>query len=268
MNRFLSPHEIQSLIHSDAVILDARPVPLFLESHIPGARLVDFVSPKFLIRSASDLEQFQVSLEQIFSAVGLSSAAQVVVYDSGPENRAARTAWALEYAGCEVGILQGGFPAWLAAGLPISSEVETILPSDFKVRARPELLATADEIKASLQKGNLESGEILVLDARDTLEFRGEKIPAGASRGGHIPGAKHFEWLHVMTSTGFKSAAELDAALETIPKDREIAVHCQSGARSAAVFQVLKDRGYRVKNYLGSMNEWLSSEDLPVETGS
>ena len=87
------------------------------------------------------------------------------------------------------------------------------------------------------------------------------------SRGGHIPGAKHFEWLHVMTATGFKTGTELDAALEAIPKDREIAVHCQSGARSAAVFQVLKDRGYRVKNYLGSMNEWLSSEDLPVETG-
>jgi thiosulfate/3-mercaptopyruvate sulfurtransferase len=258
MNRFLEPQEIPS----NAVILDTRPTALFLESHIPGARLVDFVSPKYLIRSANDLEQFHASLEQIFSAAGVPSSARVVVYDSGPENRAARTAWALEYAGCEVSILQDGFPAWLAAGLPVSSEVETVTPSDFKVHARPELLATADEIKAKL-----ESGELLVLDARDTLEFRGEKIPAGANRGGHILGAKHFEWLHIMTSTGFKSGAELDAALETIPKDREIAVHCQSGARSAAVFQVLKDRGYRVKNYLGSMNEWLSSEDLPVAPG-
>jgi thiosulfate/3-mercaptopyruvate sulfurtransferase len=258
MNRFLNPNEIPD----NAIILDARPAALFLESHIPGARLVDFVSPKFLIRSASDLEQFHASLEQNFSAAGLASSDRVVVYDSGPDNRAARTAWALEYAGCEVSLLQGGFPAWLAAGLAVSSEAPIIAPSDFKVRAKSELLATADEIKAKL-----ESGEILVLDARDTLEFRGEKIPAGANRGGHIPGAKHFEWLHVMTSTGFKTDSELDAALESIPKDREIAVHCQSGARSAAVFQVLKDRGYRVKNYLGSMNEWLSSEDLPVQTG-
>jgi thiosulfate/3-mercaptopyruvate sulfurtransferase len=258
MNRFLSPHEIPS----DAIILDARPAALFLESHIPGARLVDFVSPKYLIRSTSDLEDFHASLEQIFSAAGVVSSARVVVYDSGPENRAARTAWALEYAGCEVSLLQGGFPAWLAAGLPVSSEAESVAPSDFKVDAKPELLATADEIKAKL-----ETGDLLVLDARDTLEFRGEKIPAGANRGGHIPGAKHFEWLHVMTATGFKSGTELDTALESIPKDREIAVHCQSGARSAAVYQVLKNRGYRVKNYLGSMNEWLSSEDLPVETG-
>jgi thiosulfate/3-mercaptopyruvate sulfurtransferase len=258
MNRFLEPHEIPS----DAVILDARPAALFLESHIPGARLVDFVSPKYLIRSASDLEQFHASLVSIFAAAGVVSSARVVVYDSGPENRAARTAWALEYAGCKVSILHDGFPAWFAAGMPISSEVESFSPSHFKVHARPELLATADEIKAKL-----EAGELLVLDARDSLEFRGEKIPAGANRGGHIPGAKHFEWLHVMTPTGFKSGAELDAALETIPKNREIAVHCQSGARSAAVFQVLKDRGYRVKNYLGSMNEWLSSEDLPIEIG-
>jgi thiosulfate/3-mercaptopyruvate sulfurtransferase len=259
MNRFLESHEMPS----DAVILDARPAALFLESHIPGARLVDFVSPKYLIRSTSDLEQFHASIVSIFSAAGVPSSARVVVYDSGPENRAARTAWALEYAGCEVGMLQGGFPAWLAAGLPVSSEVVNVTPSNFKVHAKPELLATADEIKAKL-----ETGEILVLDARDSLEFRGEKIPVGANRGGHIPGAKHFEWLHIMNATGFKSGTELDAVLETIPKDREIAVHCQSGARSAAVFQVLKDRGYRVKNYLGSMNEWLSSEDLPVETGN
>jgi thiosulfate/3-mercaptopyruvate sulfurtransferase len=262
MNRFLEPHEMQYLMNSDAIILDARPAALFLESHIPGARLVDFVSPKFLIRSAIDLEGFHAGLVSIFSAAGLASPARVVVYDSGPENRAARTAWALEYAGCEVGILQGGFPAWLTAGLPVSSEAASVAPSHFKVNAKPELLATADEIKAKL-----ESGEILVLDARDSLEFRGEKIPAGANHGGHIPGAKHFEWLQVMTSTGFKTGTELDAALKTIPKDREIVVHCQSGARSAAVFQVLKERGYRVKNYLGSMNEWLSSEDLPVESG-
>jgi thiosulfate/3-mercaptopyruvate sulfurtransferase len=144
MKRFLSPQEVPS----DAVILDARPAALFLESHIPGARLVDFVSPKFLIRSASDLEQFHVGLEQVFSAAGVLSAARVVVYDSGPENRAARTAWALEYAGCEVGILQGGFPAWMAAGLPISNEAARFTPSEFKVQARPELLATADEIPA------------------------------------------------------------------------------------------------------------------------
>jgi thiosulfate/3-mercaptopyruvate sulfurtransferase len=263
MNRFLNPNEIPDGV----VILDARPAALFLESHIAGARLVDFVSPKYLIRSAIDLEGFHAGLEQIFSAAGVVSSARVVVYDSGPDYRAARTAWALEYAGCQVSLLQGGFPAWLAAGLPVSSRVESVAPSDFKVHAKPELLATADEIAVKLKTGKLESGQMLVLDARDTLEFRGEKIPAGANRGGHIPGAKHFEWLQVMTPTGFKTDSELDAALETIPKDREIVVHCQSGARSAAVFQVLKDRGYRVKNYLGSMNEWLSSEDLPVETG-
>ena len=124
MNRFLFPHEIPG----DAVILDARPGALFLESHLPGARLVDFVSPKYLIRSASDLEQFHAGLEQVFSAVGLNPGARVVVYDSGPDNRAARTAWALEYAGCEVGLLQGGFSAWVA-GTKTTSFVNDASPS-------------------------------------------------------------------------------------------------------------------------------------------
>jgi thiosulfate/3-mercaptopyruvate sulfurtransferase len=256
MKRFLQPNEIPN----DAVILDARPAPHYAEAHIPNARDIDFVTPKYIIRNPHDLEQFHASLEQIFSNAGINTGAQVVVYDSGPENRAARTAWALEYAGCEVGILQGGFPAWVAAGMPSSNQTGHITPSQFKVQAKAELLATANEIKNKLEAG------LLVLDARDALEFRGEKIPAGAARGGHIPGATHFEWLRIMTSTGFKTGPELDAALEALPKNREVVVHCQSGARSATVYHVLKDRGYSVKNYLGSMNEWLSSE-FPVETG-
>ena len=45
-------------------------------------------------------------------------------------------------------------------------------------------------------------------------------------------------------------------------------VHCQSGARSSVVYHALKSVGVeRVRNYLGSMNEWVSDDALPLEQG-
>ncbi len=254
MKRFLSVSEIPS----DAVILDARPEAQFSNAHIPNARHAEFVVPKFVIRDQTGLEHFHNTLQVWVQSIELQAGAKVMVYDSGIDSRAARTAWALEYAGCEVSILNGGFQAWEDSGQATSSEMPQVETSDFKLEPHPELLATADEV---LNR----SSNTVVFDARDAEEFAGIKISAGATRGGHIPGAQHFEWTRVMNAQGFQSDAELERAFSDFPKESEIIVHCQSGARSAALFHALKSQGFKVKNYLGSMNEWLNQADLPVE---
>jgi thiosulfate/3-mercaptopyruvate sulfurtransferase len=254
MTRFLSASQIPS----DAVMLDARIEARFSSSHLPGACHGEFVVPKFIIRDQTGLEHFQDVLQAWVRSIGLNNGERVVVYDSGVDSRAARTAWALEYAGFEVSILNGGFGAWEAAGLPTSSEQPQVESSDFKLEPRQELLATVDEV---LNR----SGNTILLDARDSQEFAGVKIPAGATRGGHIPGAKHFEWTRVMNAHGFQTDTELEQTFAEIPKDAEVIVHCQSGARSAVLFHALKSQGFNVKNYLGSMNEWLGQADLPFE---
>lgn len=254
MNRFLSAFEIPG----DATVLDARTEAQFSSAHLPNARHAEFVVPKFVIRDRSELEFFESSLQAWVQSIGVSNGARVVVYDSGMDSRAARTAWALEYAGFGVGILNGGFQAWEAAGLPVSSEMPQVEASNFILKPHPEFLATADEV---LNR----SGNSVVLDARDAMEFEGVKIPAGATRGGHIPGAQHFEWTRVMNTNGFQSESELEQTFSDFPKDNQIFVHCQSGARSAVLYHALKSQGFKVKNYLGSMNEWLNQTDLPVE---
>lgn len=258
VKRFLEPNEIPQ----NAIVLDARTTPLYLAGHVPGARPIDFVSQKFIIRDAAGLAAFQATLEGVIQQTGLDASRPVVVYDNGPETRAARAAWALEYAGLEVRLLRDGFPAYRAAGLPLEQGMASWTPSDYLLQPRPELLATADDVR-----DRLERNEIIVLDTRNDAEYQGATIPPGAPRGGHIPGAKHFDWVRVMTPLGYKPDAELDAAIQSIPKDAMIVTHCQSGARSAALYHVLKDRGYQVSNYVGSMNEWLSSTDLPVVFG-
>ncbi len=249
MNRFLEPTEIPK----DAIVLDARPAPLYTAGHIPGARPIDFVSQKFIIRDAAGLETLQKTVEQVARDAGLEAGRPVVVYDNGPETRAARAAWALEYAGFEVALLRGGFPAYQRSGLPIETQTPSWTPSSFVIKPRPELLATADEVRDRLQ-----AGDALVLDARNGPEYQGA----------HIPGAKHFDWVRVMSNAGYLSGDALEDAIQGISKDQEVIVHCQSGARSAALYHALKDRGYQVKNYVGSMNEWSSQPDLEVEKGA
>jgi thiosulfate/3-mercaptopyruvate sulfurtransferase len=249
MNRFLEPTEIPN----DAIVLDARPAPLYAAGHVPGARPIDFVSQKFIIRDAAGLEVFQHTVQQVVRDAGLEAGQQVVLYDNGPETRAARAAWALEYAGFEVALLRGGFGAYQLSGLPIETKTPSWTPSNFVIEARPELLATADEVRDRLQ-----TGDALVLDARNDPEYQGA----------HIPGAKHFDWVRVMSNAGYLNGEDLREAVQDIPKDQEVIVHCQSGARSAALYHALRDRGYRVKNYVGSMNEWGSQPDLKTEAGA
>ena len=47
-----------------------------------------------------------------------------------------------------------------------------------------------------------------------------------------------------------------------VPQDREVVVHCRSGARSAQAVQFLQSRGYTdVKNLVGGILRWIDEID-------
>lgn len=87
------------------------------------------------------------------------------------------------------------------------------------------------------------SGNVALIDVRNQAEWDE----------GHIPGA----W-HIML--GY-----LPERLDDVPRDREIVITCQSGARSAIGASVLQAHGVtNVSNMMGGFAEW-ESADLPVE---
>ena len=90
----------------------------------------------------------------------------------------------------------------------------------------------------------IKSPDIYLVDVRTPEEYAG----------GHIEGAHNLD----VNNDNFKAEAE-----KTLPKDKEIAVYCGSGKRSAKAAGELTELGFKVLNLEGGLAEW-NENNLPV----
>ena len=102
-------------------------------AHIPGAVFFDIDK---IADAASPLPHMLASpaeFARIAGAMGISDTDIIVVYDGMGLFSAARAWWNFRIMGAEsVFILDGGFPAWKAAGYATSAETPHPAPKSFK----------------------------------------------------------------------------------------------------------------------------------------
>ncbi|WP_395294106.1 sulfurtransferase [Kitasatospora hibisci] len=232
--------------------------------HLPGAHFValdaDLAAPagppgRGGRHPLPDPEEFGAAMRRF----GVRADRPVVVYDGATSMAAARAWWLLRWAGHrDVRVLDGGFAAWQAAGLPVTTEVPVSEEGDFK--PVPGQLPTVDGDGAAAWA---RSG--LLLDARAGERYRGETEPIDP-RAGHVPGAVSAPTTGNVGPDGrFRPAAELAERFRALGAgERETAVYCGSGVTAAHQILALAVAGLPATLYPGSWSEWSSDAGRPV----
>jgi thiosulfate/3-mercaptopyruvate sulfurtransferase len=191
----------------------------------------------------------------------------VVAYDHGPGAWAARLWWMLRAVGhTAVQVLDGGLPAWLAAGGPVDTVTPAITPRSVPVRDFSGV-ATTGEIQAQLA-----ANAITLVDARGADRFAGQNETVDPVAG-HVPGAiNHPFTTNLDASQKFLPAPELARRWEKelqLAGPRPLVAMCGSGVTACHNLLALELAGYRgARLYAGSYSEWIADPGRPVATGA
>lgn len=241
----------------------------FATSHIPGAvyahldrDLAGPITPQTGRHPLPEPETFADTL----SRWGVTPTTQVVAYDADVGMYAARLWWMLRWVGHErAAVLDGGWQAWTAAGLPASNEVTMRNPSAFVAQPNRDMWVDANELAQRVSDPGWR-----VLDARAPERFRGEVEPID-SVAGHVPGARNHPFALNVADGRFAAADELRrrlaASQDGVPDERTIAM-CGSGVTACHLLLAMEVAGKRgARLYPGSWSEWIRDPSRPVARG-
>lgn len=247
----------------------------YLKAHIPkaimrpGHSFIKSEQNGELGRYLPDAEEFS----RMMTEAGIDSNTEVICYDEWDNHFATRLWWVMKYYGHQkVRLLNGGWQAWVAAGLPVSCTVTEAKAAGgpYSVHENSSVNITMDELLETY-----DNPDVQILDVRRESEYNGMET-GNNMRGGHIPGAIQLEWNRMLSKSKqwegvnfFMSEVEMHALLDKygVSKDKTTVVHCQAGVRASFTFFCLKMLGYpEVKLYDGSMGEWANTDQTPLVT--
>ncbi len=251
-------------------IVDLSRQSVYEQLHIPHAI---HLRPNLLVRQeeqASGLLPDEDGLHVLVEYLNISPDHHVVVYDDEGGAWAGRLIWNLHCLGFNnVSLLNGGIHAWLGAGLPTSSEkeslnkVEKLVPIELDAEKQYRI-----EYSELLER--VEKQAIQLWDCRTIDEYTGQRL--AARRGGHIPNARHFEWSTAIDRQNHLKLYPLERTRQRLAQlgfqfDQPVVVYCQSHHRSGLAYIIGRLLGWKIQAYDGAWSEWGNRLDSPIITG-
>jgi thiosulfate/3-mercaptopyruvate sulfurtransferase len=272
----LTPFELNEMLKSgaDVTLLAVHSInpytgqPSFTGRRIEGAVdtevYSDFQSPPSFEGGQRPLPAIEI-LQEKARRWGLRPQGTVVVYDGDRSMTAARAWWVLKWAGLkDVRVLDGGFPAWVSAGLPTTEAV--VVPQPGTIELSPGHMPEfgADDALLLGEEG-------VLLDARIRPNYIGGPVAEGQPPRGHIPHAVSAPAPDNVTDYGnFTDSATLKEMYRALGVDgtREVGVYCGAGMSAAHTVLALAAIGVSAAMYPGSWSAWISDASRPVVTGA
>lgn len=254
--------------HEKLRIVDLSRNSVYEQLHLPHALQL---KPSMLLRQdehTSGLLPEPEALQDLIQYLNISPEHHVVAYDDEGGAWAGRLIWNLHCLGFEnTSLLNGGIHAWLAAGFPITSEIEPLTPvsSLVPVVEKNQYRIQYDELLEKCQNQSVQ-----LWDCRTTDEYTGLRL--AARRGGHIPGALHFEWSTALNRENHLKLHPLERTRQRLEQlgfnlNEPVVVYCQSHHRSGLAYILGRLLGWKIQAYDGAWSEWGNRPDSPVITG-
>lgn len=238
------------------------------EGHLPGAVFVDLHDD--LADTTRPGGRHPLPLTAAFAEVlgrlGIERRTPVVAYDAAGGTFAARLWWMLRAVGHgDVAVLDGGVPAWVAAGGALTTAVPERPTSHYTVPAVWPGVVDADGVMAALAQGRT------VVDCRAPERFRGDVEPMDP-RAGHISGAINvFQGANLVADGRHRPVDELRQRFEFLEEADRPVFYCGSGVSACHNLLVLAHTGHPSADtamlYAGSWSDWCSEPSRPVATG-
>jgi thiosulfate/3-mercaptopyruvate sulfurtransferase len=243
----------------------------YLSGHVPGAVYADLetdlsgpVQPGGAggRHPLPDPEALAAWLGQ----AGIRNDSVVVCYDdpsTGQGFYASRAWWLLRWLGHrDVFVLDGGWPAYLAAGGSVSTDDPAPVPTTFSPDVQPGMVATAQDV-ATRSPGTL------LIDARAPERYRGDMEPLDR-KAGHIPGAVNRPFSAALHPDGtYRPGIEQAERLAT--GDARTITYCGSGVSATPNLLARELAGVPLgpdnRLYAGSWSDWVSDDARSVQTG-
>jgi thiosulfate/3-mercaptopyruvate sulfurtransferase len=242
----------------------------YARSHIPGARYANLDEDLARRPGPNDgrhplpaAEDFAARL----GAWGVGNDSTVVAYDEAAGAMAARLWWLLGWLGHDRRlVLDGGFAAWTAAGLPTESRKPDWRPTRFVPRR-----VANDAVVDVAELPALQAAGGLLVDARAVPRYRGEQEPIDPVAG-HVPGAVNRPAsINVEADGRFRAPDVLRRELAELLGGRpagELIAMCGSGVAACQLLLALDVAGLEAgKLYAGSWSEWIRDSNRPIATG-
>ncbi|KAA8733931.1 sulfurtransferase [Acinetobacter qingfengensis] len=267
----VEPEQVVPFIDDpDIRIIDLSRESIFEQIHLPHAILV---KPKELLKeeefAAGKLPNTE-QLQALIDRLGLTEQHHVVVYDDEGGGWAGRFIWNLHCAGFyQTSLLNGGIHAWLAAGLATSTEITEITPvlATFQVNCQQQQQFRIEYEELSTL---VEQQAVQLWDCRTEQEYTGIRL--AARRGGHIAGAKWYEWSTAINRQDHLKLHPLTRTQQQLEQrgfdlSRPVVVYCQSHHRSGLAYIIGRLLNWEIRAYDGAWSEWGNRSDSAIING-